>query len=105
MYDTKQIDPKKLEYLRNNTFLGPIAIFKIARAKKQIDEFRKWYNERENEIIDADYSIADELEYELRFNSLQNSVAKMWSQYGDGLGLAEFTDMVIEQNIQKGASR
>ena len=32
-YESKELDREKLEYLRKNTFLGPIAMFKIARAK------------------------------------------------------------------------
>ena len=40
-YEAKELDREKLEYLRKNTFLGPIAMFKIARAKKQVDDFTK----------------------------------------------------------------
>ena len=75
-YESKELDREKLEYLRKNTFLGPIAMFKIARAKKQVDDFRKWYQQREGELLEADYTIADELEYELRFNAFQNGLGK-----------------------------
>ncbi len=105
MYDTKELDRDKLEFLRKTTFLGPIAMFRIARAKKQADKFREWYREREGELLEADYSIADELEYEIRFNAYQNSMAKLWSQYGDGLGLQEFAEMTMEQNMNNGKSR
>ena len=58
-YESKELDREKLEYLRKNTFLGPIAMFKIARAKKQVDDFRKWYQQREGELLEADYTIAE----------------------------------------------
>ena len=104
-YESKELDREKLEYLRKNTFLGPIAMFKIARAKKQVDDFRKWYQQREGELLEADYTIADELEYELRFIAFQNGLGKQWKQNEDGLSLYEFAEMVMEQNMDRGMRR
>ena len=105
MYDVEELDYKKLDYLRKHTFIGPLAMLKISRARKQADDFRKWYQEREGELLSADYTAADELEYQIRFNAFQNSLCKLWSQYGDGTGLQEFAEGIIEQNIDNVKSR
>lgn len=105
-YDTKQLNKDELEFLRANTFLGPIAMLKIAKVKAEIEKSRKWYLKMEGELLESDYTIADELEYELRQRAWENKLASLWKKHQDGLGLTEFAEMVMEQQMEKrGKSR
>jgi len=90
---------RKLDFLRKNTILGPFAILKIDKLRKESEEFRKWYLKMEGELIDIDYSMADNLEYDLRFRVWENGLARDWMKYGDGLGLSEFADLIMVQNM------
>lgn len=105
MYETNDLDYERLEFLRKNTMLGPIALLRIAKAKKDADRFRQWYKEKEGELLEADYTIADQLEYEMRFNAYQNSVGPLWSKHGDGLDLRDFTELVMDQAMNRGTKR
>ena len=102
---------ERLEQLRELTELGPIAKFKIMRARKQAEDYRKLYiKENPDDVIGVDYSTANELEYELRMNSLRKSLEKQWAEYvtyeNDGMGLDQYVnDYLVEQlNNSKGRS-
>lgn len=99
MYEGSELDYQKLEYLRKETKLGPVAMMKLLKAKKEVDDSRKWYQQNENELIEADYSIVDELEYEMRRTAYQNKVSKEWSKYMDGIDLEEFAETLMDQQI------
>ena len=101
MRESHELDWDKLEYLRNETVLGPVAMYKVNRAKKLAENFRNIYQQYEGEVVSTDYSVADELEYEMRFNAYCNKLSKDWLQYGDGLGLQEFAENCMAQHINE----
>lgn len=100
MFDTKDFNKEAFEFLKANTTLGPISLLKINKMKRELDKARDWYLKMEGELLASDYSLADELEYELRMRAWENKVASMWKKNPDGLSLFEFAEMIIEQNIE-----
>ena len=100
-----EVNYDELDFLRRNTILGPIAKIKLQRAKKYGDDFRKWYLEMERELLEADYTFVDELEYEMRLRTWENKCANSWKKYPDGLDLSEFARMVMESNMPKDKKR
>ena len=101
MYELGELDQKKLEYLRQNTFIGPIAAMKIANARRRAEKYTEWYNSREHEQLGVDYSDADELEYQIRFDAYQRGWEKLWKQYGDGIGLKEYAEDALDQAVKE----
>ena len=101
MYDVNELNYRKLDYLRNNTFIGPVAALKIANARKKAEKYAEWYQKMEHEQLGVDYTLADELEYQIRFDAYQRGWEKAWKQYGDGIGLREFADDALEQAIRE----
>ena len=99
-YDIKDVDYKVLEYLRKNTILGPIARLKIEKAKLDAEKIRKYYLEVEHELVELDTATADALEYTFRMNAMERKMTSLWTKYGDGLGLTEFTEDKIRQDLQ-----
>ena len=98
-FDTTSFSQEELTFLRGNTKLGPISLLKINKAKKNAELYRKYILETEHELIEIDYSDADELEFELRLRSWENGLSRTWKQYPDGLSLSEFAEMVMKQQI------
>lgn len=99
-YEIKPLDHNALEFLRENTKLGPIASLKVQKARKDAYEYRDLYMKYEpNDLIEVDFSTADELEYQLRFKAWEKSLERNWKQYGDGLGLSEFAEIVLQQHL------
>ena len=91
-YDVKY---EVLEGLREITKLNPIAEFKILRARRQADKFIDIYRKlNPGDEMSVDYSVANDLEYELRMEALSRSLEKGWAQYialeNDGLGLEDY---------------
>ena len=91
----------ELEFLRRNTTLGPIALIKIGKMKQAIDKSRQWYLQMEGELIESDYTLADELEYDLRFQEWIRKCAPLWRQCADNTDLFAFSKMVMYQQIEK----
>ncbi len=100
-YDTKEFSYEMLEYLRKNTIIGPIAIFKIASAQREAALVQKYYQEVEHDNVELDTSIADSLEFSYRLNAFETRIFPMWEKYGDGLGLEEFAYRVINDHINQ----
>ena len=101
MYDSNEFNYEELEFLRQNTKLGPISLLKIQNIKNQSEKYRKWYLKNERELLESDYSMADELEYELRTKAWENSLSRIWKNNPDGQDLSEFAKMVMEQKMQE----
>ncbi len=101
MFDTNEFNEEVLNFLRENTYLGPISLLKIAKAKKDAESYRKWYLKQENELLESDYSFANEMEYEMRMRAWENKYAGLWKQNQDGLSLAEFARMALEQQMNE----
>ena len=104
-FETKKFSYDELAYLRKATMLGPIAMVKIAKARKEAELLRKYFAEVEHENIGLDYSTANELEYNYRRQALQRRIFKDWQQYGDGLDFEEYTDMVIANNAAQSKNK
>ena len=100
-FDIKNYTYKELEYLRRKTILGPFALLKVEKAKKEAYLARKYYQEIENEIIDLDTNIADELEYSYRIRAMQSVLFHEWEKYGNGLSLEEFTDYYVKTAVNE----
>ncbi len=100
-YDVPKFDYNTLVFLRKHTVLGPIALNKIYRARKEAAIIQKYYLEVEHENLGLDTTAADELEYAYRLNAFKTKIMKHWYVYGDGLSLDEFVDLIISRSIKK----
>ena len=98
-YDTTEFNSEELEFLRQNTRLGPISMAKIQQIKSQIEKYRRWFLKNEGELLESDYAPADLLEYELRLRAWERFWEKEWQKNPDGLGLSEFSRMILEQKM------
>lgn len=98
----------RLESLREITRLNPIDFFRVQQARRQAEKFRELYiKENPSDIIGVDYSVADDLEYSLRFRQLERNVEKSWKSYlgleNDGYGLAQYAeDFLLQHMNEKG---
>ena len=97
--DTLRFNKETLEFLRANTTLGPIALLKIIKLKREIDKAREWYFKLEGELLEADYTAADELEYELRLRVWENICAQTWKQIPDDIGLYDYSIAALEHGM------
>ncbi len=99
IYDTPKLNYEELEFLRQNTRLGPISMANIQQVKSQIEKYRKWFLKNEGELLESDYTPADLLEYELRLKAWEHFWEKEWKKDPDGLSLSEFSRMILEQKM------
>ena len=90
---------ERLEFLRKNTTLGPIALCKLAKFKSDIEKGIETYYHWEGERLDFDFSLLDEFEYDLRFKYWIYECFDLWQIYNDGLGLDDFSLRVMDQQI------
>ena len=104
-YDTKEFDLNELNFLRQNTKLGPVAALKIQKMRSDVDAYRKWYFQKEGELIEGEYSAADALEYELRLRAWENFWAREWKKDPNGLSLSEFANMAMQQQMTMHSGR
>ena len=98
-YNNELINYEELKFLRANTVLSPIAILRINKLKEKIETFRKWYFKVEGELVDSDYTIADKLEYNLRFKIWQTKCASLWKQIPSDIGLYEYAKAAMQDGI------
>ena len=101
---TKDVDYEVLKSLREITRLGPIAEFKILRARKSAEKYRELYmKDNPSDEISVDYSTVNDLEYQLRIDSLKRKLEKTWLSYlsyeNDGIGLDEFVSDYLVQYL------
>jgi hypothetical protein len=99
----------KLMALRNMVKLNPIDFLKVKRACVQAEKFRDLYiKENPSDIIGVDYSIAEDLEYQLRLSTLERSMEREWRSYldveHDGLGLREYALGYLDQYMKEQSS-
>ncbi len=100
------VDYKKLDVLRQSTVLGPIDKAKVLLARRNAEKFREYYiKQNPSDIIEVDYSVADELELNLRFLVLERYLERSWKNYSnmenDGYSLIEYTEDYIKQQVEK----
>ena len=94
-------DYEKLAFLRKNTRLGLIAYLKISKLKAEAVKLEEMCRREEKEYNGIDYSDAENLEFKLRMKTWKRSLIDAWVEIGDGLGLDEFSDMVLSQHLKK----
>ena len=99
-------DQQVLESLREVTKLGPVAKLKVARERALAEKSRQSYiKQNPSDIIETDFTRANELESKLRFTSLENSMEKDWKGYEelehDGLGLSEYAESYLTQYMEQ----
>ena len=99
------VNKEELEFLRENTKLGIIGRIKIKNAIDVQDRFHILFYRMKGELIDFDYEPIYELEYELRFKVWEKMNAPLWKEHPDGLGLYDFSKMVMEQHIENEKSK
>jgi len=100
--EKKMVDHNVLNYLRENTNLNPIDLLKIKKEVIIAKKNRDFYNKNEpNDLIEIDYTIAEQLEYQFRLTAFERSVEKLWLEHGDGLDLSEFAMNIIQQHINE----
>ena len=97
-YDERR---ERLESLRQLEKLNPINYIRVAKAKMDAEKLKELYiKQNPGDIIETDFSVAEDLEYELLFSQLRKSVMKEWKEYidleKDGFGLDEYTEEVIK---------
>lgn len=100
-YNNESINYDELKFLRTNTVLSPIAILRINKLKEKIETFREWYFKVEGELVDSDYTIADKLEYDLRFKIWQTKCAPLWKQISSNIGLYEYAKAAMQEGVIK----
>jgi len=97
---------KELRILREVVKLNPIDSLRVLRARKQAEYLRELYvKQNPTDIIEVDYSLADDLEYSLRFSALERSMENDFKKYialeNDGLGLCEYVQSYLDQKINE----
>ena len=93
------IDLKELEYLRNNTMIGPVALYRIKKAKKEAELAVNYNNNYEGGNSEIDTTIADALEYEFRMRAMEVKLYRSWVNNNEGLDLHSFVESKVQQGV------
>lgn len=97
MEDIKYVE--RLEFLRKNTILGPIALCKLAKFKGDLEKGVQTYYAHEGDWLDFDFSLLEKYEYDLRFVYWTYECIELWQIYNDGLSLDDFSLRVMDGQI------
>lgn len=97
---------EELECLRELTKLGFIDKMKVFRARKEAEEFRELdIKYGPDDSVDVDYSLADNMEINLRKRALQNKLEAEWKDYiyaeHDGYSLSQYAESTLNQYMEK----
>ena len=92
---------ERLNFLRKHTILGPIALMKLGKLKRDIRNAIDIYYKYEGELLDFDFDSYDQYEYDLRFRYWSYDCANLWMNHADGLGLDDFALRVMDDLIAK----
>lgn len=95
------MDYKYLEYLRNNSHLSIIEKIKVNKLRKLAMEKQHILNTLGRCKLGADFTDADNLEYQLRLRRFAYDLIPLWDKYNDGLSLYDFAERVIRDNKDK----
>ncbi len=79
-----------LALLRENTLLDPISYLKVLKERKRAINHQNIINEKEHCNIPIDFSKANQLEYDLRFNAWKKKIGDYWLEYHNNIDLDEF---------------
>lgn len=93
---------EKLEILREETSLDLLSVFRIHRECKRAEHLRDLMAMNDHtHFYSVDYSSANELELNIRYNKLKSELVSVWKQYirveRDGIVLDEFVDGYLER--------
>ena len=100
-----QNQKERLYYLRELVVLNPIDKLRVLHARSLSEKYRNFYNMyNPNDIIETDYSVADDLEYTLRYKTFVKKLEKDFISYlnleKDGYGLEEHAESVLNNYIE-----
>ncbi|MBQ3307001.1 MAG: hypothetical protein IJG68_02280 [Bacilli bacterium] len=91
-------DYDTLVLLRKNTKLNPINLIKISNERTKAVEYQQFFNKVENAQLGVDYSVAEQLEAELRFKVWKKIVLPYWIKFSNGIELDEYAlDLLYRQ--------
>lgn len=93
-------DYNDLEFLRQNTILGPISLIKLSYLKSRIEQATEMANDCLNSSFEIDYSKVEELEYEMRFKQWKDRIMLSYINYGEGMTLDSFASMLIHERLR-----
>ena len=96
---------ERLKYLRELVILNPIDKMRVLHARSYSEKYRAFYNKiNPNDVIETDYSVADDLEYTLRYKSFVKKLEKDFVGYlnleKDGYGLEEYAENTLNNYIE-----
>jgi len=99
-----EFDYNALTLLRENTILDPVSQFRVLRERKLASDYQRIINKVERCDIAADFSKANQLEAELRFEIWKNKVREYWAKYySRTYELDEIAlDLLYQQEKKKG---
>ncbi len=92
---------EKFAFLKANTHLGLISLYKLSNFKCDMEKLRMDFYASEGDLIDYDNNAVKKFEYELRFSVWKNKCMDQWLINPDGLGLTEFAEIAMEQQIAR----
>ena len=105
--ENKNVSIEELEMLSELTKLGPLAEFKVLKARKSAEKFAEIYTKlNPSDEIGVDYSTANDLEYQLRLESLKRGLERSWASYvayekDKAYSLDEYTEDFIKGYKEK----
>ncbi len=95
------MDYEYLAFLRKNTYLSIREKIKVQKLREDAIVYQCTMNRLENCMLGADFSKADNLEYQFRFKRFAEDLIPDWADHGDGLSLEAFAEKVIRDNKDK----
>ena len=96
---------RELHFLRSNTILGPVALLKIDSTRVELGRIDKWYQKIEGVTLSGGYNLADDLEYNLRFEAWKNKCAEAWQKCDKNTDLASFSKAVMDKQIESALAK
>ncbi len=97
-----EFDYRTLELLRDCTSLDPISYFKVLDKRKDAKDYQIIMNRLENCHLGVDYTKANKLEAQIRFNIWASSIIEDWQKNGGRQTLEEYAfSKLQEQNPKK----
>ncbi len=95
------MDRKELDYLRNNSRLSVLEKRQVNKLRRIAMDRQYIINKTNHCMIEADFSEAESLEYDLRMRRYALDLYPLWAKYGDGMGLYDFACRVVRENKDK----
>lgn len=88
--------------LRENTVLDPLSYLKVLREREKAIERKRIINEKEHCDIAVDFTKANQLETDLRFEIWKKKICGYWLKYHHNMDFEEFAMYyLLEQKPKK----